>query len=236
MFSYSQFKKYAGTVLFLSCLFGTMMNILIFGQRIYRHRTGSRYLLVASFCDLIHLTCGPLSNLLQYGFHYHSTINSNRFCQIKTYFIWVSTAISATLTTLATINQFLLSSKKHKRWKFSSRKNTLRSIYLSITFCFLISIPIPFCFTHTFHSSENEQLTCQNLLDNSFCFFIQIFHICLINGFLHPLLIIFFSLFKYLHSQLTRKSSFFLHFIHRTSKVVTNTCSMCQLTNNQKST
>ena len=175
-----QFTKYAGIFLFIICLYGTITNIIIFGHRIYRQRSGSRYLLVASICDFIHLNVGPLSNLLQYGYDYDWTINSVIYCQSKSYFVFVITAISATLTNLANINQYILSSKKPKQWKFNSRKTTLRCIYLTIISWFIISIPIPFCYTRHSHSSENEQLICSNPLKNTILFFCSNL-LCLFN-------------------------------------------------------
>jgi len=65
-----QLTKYVGGSLYIICLFGTVMNILTFFRPKYTRRACSLYLLIASICDLIHLNLGPLSNILQYGFHY----------------------------------------------------------------------------------------------------------------------------------------------------------------------
>ena len=202
-----QFTKYAGIPLYTSCLCGTVMNMIMFGQRMYRHRSGSLYLLIASLCDFIHLCTGPLTNILQYGFQYDWTINSVVFCKIKSYFVFLITAISATLTTLATINQYILSSKKNKRWKYSSRVIAIRCICLTIIIFSILSIPIAFCYTRHYYSSENEQLICSNPLHGTFCFLIQISVTCLFNGFLHPILMIFFGMLTYRN----------IHHIHRRS-------------------
>jgi hypothetical protein len=169
----------------------------MFGQRIYRHRSGSLYLLTASICDFIHLEIGPLPNILQYGFDYDWNTSSIIFCKTKSYFVFVITAISATLTSLANINQYILSSKKNKRWKYSSKIIAIRCIYLTIIISFIISIPIAFCYTRHYHSSENEQLICSNPLQSTFCFVIQIIYTCLFNGFLHPFLMIIFGICTY---------------------------------------
>ena len=107
-----QFTKYVGTFLYSLCVFGTLLNILTFLQRTYRHRACSIYLLIASICDLIQLNLGSLSNILQYGFHYDWTITSMIYCKTKSYFVYVLTILSGTLTILATIYQYMLSSKK----------------------------------------------------------------------------------------------------------------------------
>ncbi|CAF0782093.1 unnamed protein product [Adineta steineri] len=192
-----QFTKYAGIPLYIGCFYGTVMNMIIFGQRTYRHRSGALYLLIASLCDFIYLNIGPISNILQYGFQHNWTINSIKFCKIKSYFVFVITAISATLTTLANINQYLLSSKKNKRWKYTSYIITIRCTCFTIICWFIISIPIIFCYTRYYHSSGNEELLCSNPLHGLFCFWIQILYTCLFNGFLHPFLMLFFGICTY---------------------------------------
>jgi len=207
-----QFTKYAGIPLYVICLYGTVMNMIMFGQRIYRHRSGSLYLLIASVCDLIHLNIGPLPNILQYGFHYDWAISSVIFCKIKSYFVYIITAISATLTILANVNQYILSSKKNKRWKYSSRIIAIRCICLTIIIWFITSIPIAFCYTRYYHSLETEQLICSNPLQDIFCFVIQIFYTCLFNGFLQPFLMMFFGICTYKN----------IHQIHQRSLLKSN--------------
>jgi hypothetical protein len=192
-----QLTKYAGIPLYVLCLFGTVMNMIIFGQRLYRHRSSTLYILFASVCDFMLLNIGPLSHILQYGFQSDWIISSIIFCKIKSYFVFTITAISATLTTLANINQYILSSKKNKRWKYSSKILAIRCICLTIILWFIISIPIGFCYTRYYHSSRNEELICLNPLSGIFCFLIQIIYICLFNGFLHPFLMLFFSIRTY---------------------------------------
>jgi hypothetical protein len=203
-----QLIKYVGIPLYASCLCSTLMNMIMFGQRMYRHRSGSLYLLIASMSDFLHLNIGPLSNILQYGFAHDWTISSIIFCKIKTYFIFVIIAVSATLTTLATVNQYILSSKKNKRWKYTSKMIAIRCICLTIIIWFIIFIPIPFCYTRYYHSSENEQLVCSNPLHSTFCFLIQLCFTCLFNGFLHPTLMMFFGFCTYKNIHHIQQRSF----------------------------
>ena len=192
-----QLTKYAGIPLYILCFYGTTMNIIIFSQRIYRHRSGSLYLLFAAICDCLYLNIGPLANILQYGFHFNWNIRSIVFCKIKSYLLFALMANSATLTCFASINQYVLSSKKHKRWKFSSKKIALRCIVLTIIIWSIASSPLAVCYTQYSHSSENEQLVCTNSLQNTFCLLSQIFHICLIHGFLYPFLMLFLGIRTY---------------------------------------
>ncbi|CAF1015591.1 unnamed protein product [Adineta steineri] len=169
------------------------MNVLTFIQRTYHRRACSLYLLIASVCDFIHLNFGPLSNILQYGFHYDWAINSNTYCKLKSYIAFVFTVISATLTVIASIDRYILSSRNTIRWKFSTPSIALQCILFAIFFWFFFSTPIAFCYTRHNHSSHNEQLICSNVSQRVSCFLIQIIYTCIFNGFLPPLIMIYFG-------------------------------------------
>jgi hypothetical protein len=139
-----QFTKYVGSSFYIICVFGTIMNILIFLQRKYTRRACSLYLLIASICDFIHLNLRPLSNILQYGFHYDWTIKSIIYCKTKSYLAYVLTITTSTLTTLENINQYMLSSKKNLRWNYSHHSVGIQRIKLVIFFRIIISIAIIF--------------------------------------------------------------------------------------------
>jgi hypothetical protein len=188
-----QITKYAGISLYLLCLFGTTMNILTFMRQTYSSRPCSLYLLVASVFDLIFLNLGPLSHILQYGFHYDWTITSVAFCKTKSYINFVSGVISATLTTIAGIDRYILSSTDSTRWKYCTRPIAVRFIQFTIPFWFVVSTPIIYCFTRSGHPPHDEQFICSNRSRDPICVFIQILYICIFNGFLHPIIMVFFG-------------------------------------------
>jgi hypothetical protein len=202
-----QITKYAGIFLYLLCLFGTGMNILTFMRQTYHSRPCSLYLLVASVFDLVHLNLGPLSNILQYGFHYDWTINSIAFCKIKSYFTFVFTVMAGTLTTMASIDRYILSSRNSERWKYCTRPIAMRCIQLTLLFWVIISIPIIFCYTRFGHSSRNEQLVCSSPPGDITCLLIQILYICIFNGFLHPIVMVFFGLLTCINIHHLRQRS-----------------------------
>jgi hypothetical protein len=189
-----QITKYAGIFLYLLCLFGTSMNILTFMRQAYSSRPCSLYLSVASIFDFVHLNLGPLSNILQYGFDYDWTIASITFCKMKSYFNFVFCVISATLTTMTSIDRYILSSRDSTKWKYCSRAIAVRCIQLTVLFWFIISIPIIFCYTRFGHSSNNEQLICSIPSRDLICLLVQILYICIFNGFLHPIVMLFFGI------------------------------------------
>jgi hypothetical protein len=186
--------RLAGILQYVLCLFGTLMNILTLAQRHYSRQSCSLYLLSASVGDLIYLNLGPLSNILQYGFHYNWSVNSVVYCKSQNYLVYVSGIISATSTIFATINRFLLSSKNTGRWKYSHRRVAVRSISFTVIFWLLISIPIGICFSRFAHGSDNEQMICSNHCRDTFCLSIHVIYTCFINGVIPPLLMLFFSL------------------------------------------
>jgi hypothetical protein len=168
-----QSTKYVGIFLYLLCLFGTVMNILTFIRQTYNNRPCSLYLLVASIFDFFYLNIGPLSNILQYGFDYDWTITSIVFCKIKSYMVFVVAVISATLTTIVSIERYILSSRDIIMWKYCTRPVAIRCIQFTILFWFIISIPITFCYTRFNHLSHNEQLMCTNPSRGIGCLLVQ---------------------------------------------------------------
>ena len=189
-----QYTKYVGSFLYIMCLCGSLMNILTFLQRTYNRRACSLYLLVSSTCDFIHLNIGLLTTIVQYSFHYNLTINSITYYRIKNYLVYVFMIISATLTTLAGIDRYMLSSEKSARWNYSRRSVGIRNIKLTIFFWIVMSIPVIFCSEHSYHSFEINQITCSNLCQSVLCILVRIIYICLLNGFVPPLIMMIFGL------------------------------------------
>jgi len=206
-----QLTKYGGIILYILCIFGTMMNLLTFLQRTYHRRACSLYLLFASIFDLAHLNLGSLSNILQYGFYYDWTITSTTYCKIKNYFTYAFTIISGTLTILASLDRFLLSSNNSKRWDYSSRLIAQYCIKLTICFWLIVSIPIIFCSTRFYHPSKNEQMICSNPSKDKFCLVTRFIYTCLFDGFIPPFIMMIFGLItwnnvRHLHRRSKLKS------------------------------
>ena len=188
-----QITKYLGVSLYVCCLLGTLMNMITFARRRYHSRSCSLYLSVASFFDFLHLHLGPVSNILQYGFDYDWTTYSNLFCKLKTYGGFIFASVSATLITIAGIDRYVLSSRNTSRWKYCSRPVAVRCVLSTIVFWIIVSIPLLFCYTCFSHASHNEQLICANPSRTNTCLLVQMLHMCFFNGFLPPLVMMFFG-------------------------------------------
>ena len=189
-----QLTKYLGISLYILCLFGTIMNILAFTGQTYRNRSCSLYLLIASIFDFLHLNLGPLSNIIEYAFHYNWTIHSVSFCKLKNYFVFLFSIMSATLTTFVCIERYILSSRKSDRWKYCTRPMAVRFTQFAIIFWIVVSLPILLCYTRSRHASRNEQCICSNISSSFICFLIQLLYVCVFNGFLPPIITMIFSL------------------------------------------
>lgn len=204
-----EITKYAGICLYFLCLFGTLMNILTFMRQQYHSRPCSLYLLFASLFDLVHLNLGPLANILQYGFYLDWASTALVFCKIKTYFSFVFAVTSASFTTMACVDRYILSSRNITRWKYCTRPVAVRLIQSIILFWMISSIPLIFCFTRLNHSSHNEQLICSNPARNLSCLLVQAIYICLFNGFLHPIVTLIFGLLTCTNIHHLRRRSLF---------------------------
>ena len=188
-----QITKYLGVFLYLCCLFGTLMNMIAFGRRTYHSRSCSLYLSAASFFDFLHLHLGPISNVLEYGFHSDWTTYSIQFCKLKAYGAFIFGIVSATLTTIAGIDRYVLSSRNTGRWKYCTRPVAVRCVLSTIVFWIIVSVPLLFCYTCFNHVSHNERLICANPSHTIGCLLVQMLHVCFFNGFCPPLLMLFFG-------------------------------------------
>lgn len=204
-----QITKYAGISLYFLCLFGTLMNTLTFMRQQYHSRPCSLYLFFASLFDLVHLNLGPLSNILQYGFYLDWASAALVFCKLKTYCSFVFAVTSATFTTIACVDRYILSSRNITRWKYCTRPVAVRIIQSIILFWMIFSIPLVFCFTRLNHLSYNEQLICSNPAHNLSCLLVQAIYICIFNGFLHPIVTLMFGLLTCTNIHHLRRRSLF---------------------------
>jgi hypothetical protein len=188
-----QLTKYVGMLLYMICLSCNIMNMLTFFQQIYHSRACSLYLFIASACDFLYLNLDPLFNILQYGFNYNGTINSLIYCKIKSYVTYVLMITSGTLTILASVSQYLLSSENNARWYYTRRHIGIRCIKITFAFWLIVSIPIIFCSKHVSRSFENQRLLCSNPAGDIYCFSVRLIYTCLFNGFLPPLMMMIFG-------------------------------------------
>lgn len=192
-----KFIRYVGFSVYGLCVFTTIMNICTFLRKKYIRRTCSLYLLIASFCDFLHIHTGLLLYILQYGFQYNRFNISTGQHKIMTYLVYVPMIISATLTILTYVNQFLLSSRIVSRWNFGSFPVAIRNIILTIIFWFIASIPVSLCVNIHYHVFNSERFTCSNTCQTLLCRWIYGLYTCLFNGILIPMIMIIVGLLTY---------------------------------------
>ena len=203
----TQLTKYPGLLLYVICLTGSTMNILTFIQQAYHNRAASLYLLLASACDFVHLSLDPLANILQYAFNYDWTITSLGFCKTKSYFAFAFTITSGTLTVLASISQYLLSSEKSSYWYYARRRIGIRCAKLTFLVWFILSIPIGFCTERYTHQFEHNRLICSNPARHIHCYAVRLIYICVFNGFVPPLIMTIFGYLTHKNVRQLRQRS-----------------------------
>jgi len=203
-----EITKYAGIILYFLCLFGTVINILTFMNQTYNSRSCSLYLLIASYFDLIHLFMSPLSNMLLYGFQCNWTVSySVIFCKIQSYVDFVSSVTPGTLTTITSIDRYILSRREYSQWKYCTRSSATNITKLIILFWLIASIPISLCYDRLKHASHNEQLICSNSFHIPICLVTHVLYVCIFNGFFHPIVTLIFGILTSVNIHKLRQRS-----------------------------
>ncbi|CAF0981989.1 unnamed protein product [Adineta ricciae] len=107
-----QLAFYLGICLFIACLIGNGINILVFSKaRTYRTNPCTFYFLMGSidnmFYVLLNLTIRILSDTYKIDIYRASDV----WCKIRQFFLFVPALISVTFSCLAIIDQFLITSR-----------------------------------------------------------------------------------------------------------------------------
>lgn len=128
------YARYVGIPQFCLGMLGNLMNIWIFaGEPAYRKVPCAFYLLMASIVGSILLLGGQISRFLILGFNDDLTRTSILWCKTRQFLISVISAVGMTFQCLATIDQYLVTSR-------SVRLRQLSNIKLA--YCIAISITI----------------------------------------------------------------------------------------------
>lgn len=221
--NYHLLTRYVGCSMYGICVFATIMNICTFLQHKYIRHTCSLYLLIASFCDFLHLNIAFLNNILYYGFHYNQfhDILTHGY-KIANYFVYVLMMISATLTILSCASQWALSSRNASRWNFALRSIAIRNIILTIIFWFTTSIPINLCANIHYHVFNNQRFICSNVCQTLICRWIYGIYACLFNGILPPMIMMIVGLLTWKNIRnIQRRSKFRVIYARRINEQLT---------------
>jgi hypothetical protein len=190
-----QYTLYIGYFLLITGIFGNSMNIYILSAiGSYRSTPSTFYFLIASVYDMIIILVSLCSRILESGYGLNLSNSSVIWCKTRQYFITSITMIPLYFQCLATIDQFLITSKSRRVREYSSIKQAHRiSICLTII-CLLHGIP----FYIYYDISPNTHL-CSSM-SIALSFYLPIL-VLVMFSFIPTLLTIIFGLLTYRNAR-----------------------------------
>jgi len=138
-----QLSIYIGSFLFITGLLGNGINILIFiSERSYRRTPCTFYFLIGSIYNLAFIIPTSPTRILSAGFGMDFIRTSDVFCKIRQFCLLVFNIISISCSCLATIDQFLATSRKSSIRNLSQIKWAYRLVIIVQIIWYLQGIPV----------------------------------------------------------------------------------------------
>ncbi|CAF1385645.1 unnamed protein product [Adineta ricciae] len=104
---------YAGSAVLFSSLFGCLMNVIIFSSfHMYRSQPCTFYLLIAALTRFTHLLMIGIPRGIAILFNVDLTLISLEWCKMRFYIVSTCFGLEMTFECLATIDRFLITSRK----------------------------------------------------------------------------------------------------------------------------
>ena len=102
---------YAGITLLIACIIGNGINILVFSKvRIYRTNPCTFYFLIGSIDNMFYVLLNLPMRILSDSYRIDTYRGSDPWCKIRQFLLVVPALISVTFSSLAIIDQFLVTS------------------------------------------------------------------------------------------------------------------------------
>ncbi|CAF4153866.1 unnamed protein product [Adineta steineri] len=137
-----QVTIYVGWFFVIAGIGGNGLNILIFTSvRNYRQTPCTFYFLITSIDNIVVLIVSVISRIFIAGYQIDLTLTSTFWCKLRAYLINVLTLISFTYSCLASIDQFLVTSRNANVRRFSNIKWAHRMMFIVIIVWCLHGIP-----------------------------------------------------------------------------------------------
>jgi hypothetical protein len=138
-----QFTIYTGFGLLLAGIVGNGLNILILSTvRAYRTTPCTFYFLVGSIVNIIYILINLITRILSVGYGIHYTNTSSISCKIQQFLLVTPAILSVTLSCLAMIDQFLVTSRIVYLRRCSQIKWAHRIVFIAIIVWCLHGIPL----------------------------------------------------------------------------------------------
>jgi hypothetical protein len=137
-----QYTIYGGLFLLVTGIIGNGINILVFSTvRTYRRTPCTFYFLINSINSIIFLAINLISRIVSSGFGVDLTQTSLAWCKARGYLLLFISLISFICSCLATIDQFLVTSRNANLRNLSNIKWARRIILIIIIVSCLHAVP-----------------------------------------------------------------------------------------------
>jgi hypothetical protein len=137
-----QYTIYVGFFLFVVGVFGNFMLILIFSvERNYRTTPCTFYFLIASIHDMFLLWFNLSLRVLSVGFSFNTSRGSMVWCKARYYLFTSWAVVTLTCQCLASIDQFLVTSKNARLRRLSTIKGAIKVTLCTIFIAYTNTLP-----------------------------------------------------------------------------------------------
>ncbi|CAF1453641.1 unnamed protein product [Adineta ricciae] len=137
-----QLTIYIGLFLLIFGVLGNSLNVLVFSSaRTYRTTPCTFYFLISSIANIGFLLINLTSRVVSVGFNFDLGQTSVHWCRARQYFIGVFSLISFTCSSLASIDQYFVTSKHVHFRRLSNIEYAYRITLLIFTISCLHAIP-----------------------------------------------------------------------------------------------
>ena len=128
-----EFTIYFGVPILIIGVIGGVLNIIVFlSLKTFGQSACTFYLTIMSFVNIGQLIANLLSRIMMTGWGLHFTDSSPVYCKFRYYYLQVCGLTSYSCMCLATIDQFLATSRRHQWQQFLTIR---RARFSSMLFC-----------------------------------------------------------------------------------------------------
>ncbi|CAF0795895.1 unnamed protein product [Adineta ricciae] len=143
LYDAQQFTLYSGYFLLIAGVIGNGINIFIFlKKREYRTNPCTFYFLLGSMVNIFYILLNLSIRILTTGYNVNVVGTSTAWCKIRQYLLVIPSILSITFSCLATIDQFLITSKSAYLRKCSQLQCAHRISLVALLIWCLHGIPI----------------------------------------------------------------------------------------------
>ncbi|UJR31795.1 hypothetical protein I4U23_019272 [Adineta vaga] len=132
---------YLGSFMLLAGLYGSSMNLWLFTRHRYRKSPCSRFVIVSSIFDVIHLLVALFLRVLAEGFDFDPASWTTIGCQIRYYLITFSAYTSLGCRCLAVFDRYACTSRSINFRQWSSFKLAHRFLIINIVIWLCFALP-----------------------------------------------------------------------------------------------